>query len=96
MFKKKKELIYNKLFEVYCIAHEALSEASISGDYSAIKYIDEHEKLDNTIIDLAHIVGGDEGALKFSIRCAGYHDDSINRLNKMTKDGRIHEPLESK
>lgn len=83
MFRKKKNSrVINSLFEMYKIAHEAISSAHMEDIYTVDEYKRIHESYSNTMLSVARAVSGEEGVLQLSTLCEQFHDENVERLNK--------------
>lgn len=81
-WKKKNSRVINSLFEMYKIAHEALSSAHMEDIYTVGEYIRIHEAYSNTMLSVARAVSGEEGVLQLSTLCEQFHSKNAELLNR--------------
>lgn len=82
MFRKKKIRVISSLFEMYKIAHEALSSAHMEDIYTVDEYNRIHEAYSNTMLSVAKAVSGEEGVLRLCTLCEQFHAKNAELLNK--------------
>lgn len=80
--KKKNSRVINSLFEMYKIAHDAISSAHMEDVYTVDEYNRIHETYSDTMLSVARAVSGEEGVLQLSTLCEQFHDENVERLNK--------------
>lgn len=80
--KKKNNRVINSLFEMYKIAHDAISSAHMEDVYTVDEYNRIHETYSDTMLSVARAVSGEEGVLQLSTLCEQFHDENVERLNK--------------
>ena len=80
--KKKNSRVINSLFEMYKIAHEALSSVYMEDVYTVDKYYKTHEAYSNTMLSVARAVSGEEGVLQLSTLCEQFHSNNVELLNR--------------
>ena len=79
---KKKRRVINSLFEMYKIAHDAISSAHMEGVYTVDEYKRIRETYSNTMLIVAKAVSGEEGVLQLSMLCEQFHDENVKKLDK--------------
>lgn len=80
--KKKNNRVINSLFEMYKIAHEALSSAHMEDIYTVGEYTRIHEAYSNTMLSVARAISGEEGVLQLSTLCEQFHSENAELLNR--------------
>ena len=80
--KKKNSRVINSLFEMYKIAHEALSSVHMEDVYTVDKYYRTHEAYSNAMLSVARAVSGEEGVLQLSTLCEQFHSKNSELLNR--------------
>lgn len=82
MFGKKKIRVISSLFEMYKIAHEALSSAHMEDVYTVEEYTRMREAYSDTMLSVARAVSGEEGVFRLSSLCEQFHSKNVEILNK--------------
>ena len=80
--KKKNSMVINSLFEMYKIAHEALSSVYMEDVYTVDKYYRTHEAYSNAMSSVARAISGEEGVLQLSTLCEQFHSENVELLNR--------------
>ena len=80
--KKKNNRVIDSLFEMYKIAHEALSSAHMEDIYTVDEYNRIHEAYSNTMSSVAKAVSGKEGVLRLCTLCEQFHAKNAELLNR--------------
>lgn len=80
--KKKNSRVINSLFEMYKIAHEALSSAHMEDVYTVDEYTRIREAYSNTMLSVARAVSGEEGVLRLVTLCEQFHAKNVELLNR--------------
>ena len=83
MFGKKKNIrVINSLFDMYKIAHDAISSAHMEGAYTMDEDDRMHEAYSNAMLSVARAVSGEEGVVRLSTLCEQFHSGNAEILNK--------------
>lgn len=82
MFGNKKVRVIKSLFEMYKIAHDAISSAHMEGAYTVDEDDRLHEAYSNAMLSIARVVSGEEGVLWLSTLCEQFHSKNAEILNK--------------
>ena len=82
MFGNKKVRVIKSLFEMYKIAHEALSSAHMEDIYTRDEYTRIHEAYSNAMQSVARAVSGEEGVLRLCTLCEQFHAKNAELLNR--------------
>ena len=82
MFENKKVRVIKSLFEMYKIAHEALSSARMEDVYTVGEYTRMHETYSDAMLGVARAVSGEKGVLRLSTLCEQFHSGNVERLNR--------------
>ena len=80
--KKKNNRVINSLFEMYKIAHDAISSAHMEDVYTVDEYTRIHETYSDTMLSVARAVSGEEGVLQLSTLCEQFHSRNAELLNR--------------
>lgn len=80
--KKKNSRVINSLFEMYKIAHEALSSAHMEDVYTVGEYTRMHEAYSVAMSSVAKAVSGEEGVLRLVTLCEQFHAKNAELLNR--------------
>ena len=82
MFGNKKVSVISSLFEMYKIAHDAISSAHMEGAYTVDEDNRMHEAYSSAMLSVARELSGEEGELQLSTLCEQFHSENAEILNK--------------